>query len=163
MQYLPTTCHIHHLHHAGLAQSSSTLCLLGDAQLSTAGPQTTSGLHCLSAYDIHFLYSQDKVCVQPFKIVDQKCLLLMVCDGHGGPQCAQFFTTQFFKELEKQLPSQIPNWQSASGVARATSMLAVTVGSKPDPQAQLPATNRSAVPLSTITSIVMLRYSMAPC
>jgi serine/threonine protein phosphatase PrpC len=60
--------------------------------------------------------------VQPFKISDQKCLLLMVCDGHGGPQCAQFFTTQFFKEMEKQLPSQIPNWQSAPGAAPAGGM-----------------------------------------
>jgi hypothetical protein len=28
--------------------------------------------------------SQDKVCVQPFKIGEQKCLLLMVCDGEAG-------------------------------------------------------------------------------
>ena len=78
------------------------------AHQTSAGPPIRSGR-------IVLFVSQDKVCVQPFKIGEQKCLLLMVCDGHGGPQCAQFFTTQFFKEMEVSTPAAIPSWQSPDG------------------------------------------------
>lgn len=75
------------------------------------GPSVTFAVSCKE------LKGEDKVCVQPFRIGEQKCLLLMVCDGHGGAQCAQYFTVQFFKELEPNLPKSIPNWQSAEEVS----------------------------------------------
>jgi serine/threonine protein phosphatase PrpC len=59
--------------------------------------------------------SQDRVLVQGFKIGDGKCLLVLVCDGHGGPHCAAYATQQFGKLMEPFLPKRLPDWSLALG------------------------------------------------
>ena len=59
--------------------------------------------------------AQDRCLVQGFKIGSQKCLLVLVCDGHGGPDCAAFATQQFLKLAEPRLPKSMPDWDKALG------------------------------------------------
>jgi hypothetical protein len=55
--------------------------------------------------------------VQGFKIGNDKCLLVLVCDGHGGPDCAAYTTQQFGTIMQDFLPKKLPDWSLALGAS----------------------------------------------
>lgn len=62
------------------------------------------------------LKGEDRVLVQGFRIGEEKCLLVLVCDGHGGPHCAAYATQQFCKLMEPHLPKSFPDWSAALAI-----------------------------------------------
>jgi serine/threonine protein phosphatase PrpC len=63
--------------------------------------------------------SQDVLLVHPLALSSNpQSLMYMVCDGHCGPEAANFVSANFLPTLNAKLPSKLPNFNNAAGARR---------------------------------------------
>jgi serine/threonine protein phosphatase PrpC len=63
--------------------------------------------------------SQDVLLVHPLALSSTpQSLMYMVCDGHCGPEAANFVSAHFLPTLNAKLPAKLPNFNNAAGARR---------------------------------------------